>query len=86
VSALSRVLVFRAITVLTATVVCTRCFEQEFAILYCKVVFQLLENASLCRGKTLKPKLYHVCVGPATLVCCTVCSPLTPLCAGSFSR
>lgn len=33
---------------------------QEFAILYCKVVFQLLENASLCRGKTLKPKLYHV--------------------------
>ena len=27
---------------------------------YCKVVFELLGNAMLCRGKALKPKLYHV--------------------------
>jgi hypothetical protein len=34
--------------------------EEEFSMLYCKVVFELLGNAPLCRGKSLKPKLYHV--------------------------
>ncbi|KAG2759416.1 hypothetical protein PC129_g19647 [Phytophthora cactorum] len=34
--------------------------EEEFSMLYCKVVFELLGNASLCRGKALKPKLYHL--------------------------
>lgn len=34
--------------------------EEEFSMLYCKVVFELLGNATLCRGKTLKPKLYHL--------------------------
>ncbi|KAG7387823.1 hypothetical protein PHYBOEH_008120 [Phytophthora boehmeriae] len=34
--------------------------EEEFSILYCKVVFELLANATLCRGKVLKPKLYHL--------------------------
>ncbi|KAL4150907.1 hypothetical protein PRNP1_010302 [Phytophthora ramorum] len=34
--------------------------EEEFSMLYCKAVFELLGNASLCRGKTLKPKLYHL--------------------------
>lgn len=29
-------------------------------MLYCKVVFELLGNAPLCRGKAFKPKLYHV--------------------------
>lgn len=29
-------------------------------MLYCKVVFELLGNAPLCRGKSFKPKLYHV--------------------------
>ncbi|KAI9919024.1 hypothetical protein PsorP6_011551 [Peronosclerospora sorghi] len=34
--------------------------EEEFSMLYCKVVFELLGNATLCRGKSLKPKLYHL--------------------------
>lgn len=34
--------------------------EEEFSMLYCKVVFELLGNATLCRGKLLKPKLYHL--------------------------
>ncbi|CAI5728986.1 unnamed protein product [Peronospora destructor] len=34
--------------------------EEEFCMLYCKVVFELLGNATLCRGKLLKPKLYHL--------------------------
>ncbi|CAH0480130.1 unnamed protein product [Peronospora belbahrii] len=34
--------------------------EEEFSMLYCKVVFKLLGNATLCRGKSLKPKLYHL--------------------------
>ncbi|KAE8880597.1 hypothetical protein PF005_g21015 [Phytophthora fragariae] len=34
--------------------------EEEFSMLYCKVVFELLGNAPLCRGKAFKPKLYHL--------------------------
>ncbi|CEG46063.1 condensin complex [Plasmopara halstedii] len=34
--------------------------EEEFSMLYCKVVFELLGNATLCRGKCLKPRLYHL--------------------------
>ncbi|EEY58497.1 condensin complex subunit, putative [Phytophthora infestans T30-4] len=34
--------------------------EEEFSMLYCKVVFELLGNATLCRGKSLKPKLFHL--------------------------
>ncbi|KAG6620934.1 putative condensin complex subunit [Phytophthora cinnamomi] len=34
--------------------------EEEFSMLYCKVVFELLGNAPLCRSKSFKPKLYHL--------------------------
>lgn len=34
--------------------------EEEFSMLYCKVVFELLGNATFCRGKSLKAQLYHL--------------------------